>query len=545
MATRTITIIDALTDAQLLGPFFPAATWRPWLLCAAAMFGLTYGLSPDDQAFILRCLGRTILPTSPASRAFLICGRRAGKSRFASAVAVFLATCRDYTSILAPGEQAVGMIVCPDRKQARIAFSYCAALIDAVPMLAAMVAHRTKDTIVLRTGISIECVTASYRTTRGYTVVFVVGDEFAYLPHDDSAEPDTELLTALEPAMATVPGALLLLVSTPYAKKGELWKAYAEHFGKDDADTFVWNADTRTMNATVNQAVIDRAFTEDAAAAIAEYGRDGRVAFRTDVETFVARDAIDACVVPNRFEVPPVPGTRYFTFLDFAGGSGTDAAALGIAHVETRGHRTIVVLDLVREIRPPFSPAAVCQDFATIIKAYRGGPAVADRYAGQFPVEQMRKYGLDVTPSESTKSDIYRDVLPLINSGAVELLDHPRLIAQLAGLERRTARGGKDSIDHGPGSHDDISNAAAGACTLAALAPRVTSATWGRRDPRPTIAAPPVPVDEPTDDEIMRALANYGDAEVERFTSGTMPRSEAVAIVRSRQRQRDERSTRH
>jgi hypothetical protein len=53
--------------------------------------------------------------------------------------------------------------------------------------------------------------------------------------------------------------------------------------------------------------------------------------------------------------------------------------------------------------------------------------------------------------------------LPLLNSGKIALLDHPRLIAQLCGLERRTARSGKDSIDHAPGAHDDIANGVAGA----------------------------------------------------------------------------------
>ena len=38
--------------------------------------------------------------------------------------------------------------------------------------------------------------------------------------------------------------------------------------------------------------------------------------------------------------------------------------------------------------------------------------------------------------------------------------------AQLVGLERRTARGGRDSIDHGPRGHDDVVNAAAGALVL-------------------------------------------------------------------------------
>jgi hypothetical protein len=58
----------------------------------------------------------------------------------------------------------------------------------------------------------------------------------------------------------------------------------------------------------------------------------------------------------------------------------------------------------------------------------------------------------------------------LLNSGRVELLDHKRLVAQLCGLERRTARGGRDSIDHPPGAHDDIANAVAGAIAVAAEA---------------------------------------------------------------------------
>jgi hypothetical protein len=48
------------------------------------------------------------------------------------------------------------------------------------------------------------------------------------------------------------------------------------------------------------------------------------------------------------------------------------------------------------------------------------------------------------------------------------LLDLRRLTAQLCGLERRTTRGGRDSIDHAPGGHDDLANAVAGALLLTA-----------------------------------------------------------------------------
>ena len=41
------------------------------------------------------------------------------------------------------------------------------------------------------------------------------------------------------------------------------------------------------------------------------------------------------------------------------------------------------------------------------------------------------------------------------------------LTAQLCSLERRTARGGRDSIDHPPRARDDVANAVAGALTVA------------------------------------------------------------------------------
>jgi hypothetical protein len=71
---------------------------------------------------------------------------------------------------------------------------------------------------------------------------------------------------------------------------------------------------------------------------------------------------------------------------------------------------------------------------------------------------------------------LYRDLLPIINGGRAELLDHPKMVAQLCALERRTWRGGRDSIDHPPNQHDDVVNAVAGALTnlivVAAPAPR-------------------------------------------------------------------------
>jgi hypothetical protein len=261
--------------------------------------------------------------------------------------------------------------------------------------------------------------------------------------------------------MATIPGALLLGISTPYARRGALWEAYRRHYGRDGDPVLVWQADTRTMNPTVDPRVIDAAYETDAATAGAEYGAQ----FRRDIESFVDREALDAVVIPGRRELPPVAGVSYVAFVDPSGGS-QDSMTLALAH-HAEGQ---AVLDLVRERPPPFSPEAVVAEWAALLRSYGVSTVHGDRYGGEWPRERFGVHGLLYQVADRAKSDLYRELLPLLNSGRVELLDLPRLLTQLGSLERRTARGGRDTIDHGPGGRDDVANAAAGALVLAASA---------------------------------------------------------------------------
>ena len=96
--------------------------------------------------------------------------------------------------------------------------------------------------------------------------------------------------------------------------------------------------------------------------------------------------------------------------------------------------------------------------------ASRRSSAIAMRV---WVAEAFRKAGINYQASEKSKSDIYVDLLPLLNSGAVALLENDRLALQLTQLERRTSRGGKDSIDHPRGGHDDVANSVGGSLVLA------------------------------------------------------------------------------
>jgi hypothetical protein len=160
---------------------------------------------------------------------------------------------------------------------------------------------------------------------------------------------------------------------------------------------------------------------------------------------------------PFWLQVPSLnPGVRYVGFVYPSGGS-QDSYCLGISHAPDGS----AVLDCFREGKPPFSPEQVTLEFAEVLKSYHVFRVVGDRYAGEWPREQLRKHGIEYKASEFAKSDIYRELLAPLNSGRIELLDNDRIIAQLCGLELRTAWGGKDNADHTPNGHDDLVNAAA------------------------------------------------------------------------------------
>jgi hypothetical protein len=228
------------------------------------------------------------------------------------------------------------------------------------------------------------------------------------------------------------------------------------------------------MNPSVPQSFIDQEYADDPANAAAEYGG----LFRTDLEAFVSKEVVEACTVPGRFELPMlkntlIPRPRYLAFVDPSGGSA-DSMTLCIAHDQ----KGIVVIDAIRERRPPFSPEGVVQEFAELLQAYGVRAVSGDRFGGEWPRERFRAFGIDYQVGVKPKSDLYRDLLPLLNSGGIELLDAPRLAAQLCGLERRVSRAGKDSIDHAPGGHDDLANSVAGAASLVCEARTATRARW-------------------------------------------------------------------
>ena len=216
----------------------------------------------------------------------------------------------------------------------------------------------------------------------------------------------------------------------------------------------VWKASTLEMNPDVDERIVNEAYENDPESAKAEYGGE----FRTDLADFVSRETVDAVTMWDRSELPPESGVSYSAFVDPSGGV-SDSLTLAIGHLS---RNAVCVLDALLECRPPFDPEQAVAQCAALLRNYRVATITGDRYAGEWPRARFAEHGIEFEQSARPKSDLYRDLLPLLNARRLELLDHPRLAAQLCGLERRTARSGKDSIDHVPGGHDDLANAVAG-----------------------------------------------------------------------------------
>jgi hypothetical protein len=351
------------------------------------------------------------------------------------------------------------MLIAVDRAQARVLRDYCAGFLDANPTLRGLVAQDGKESIELRNGIDIEIMTASYRTIRGRTVVCAVMDEAAFFRADEtSANPAREIYNALRPSLATVPGSKLLAISTAYAKEGLMYEARQRYFGQPGR-ALCWVANTRTMNPTIPQALIDDELSKDPAAASAEW----LSVERSDLATYVDGDLVGELVVPDRLELPRIEGVSYEAFVDPAGGSGKDAMTMAVCHREESGR---IVEDCIRVQKPPFNPRGCVEDFVRTLQSYGVSSVTGDRYSGDWCASTFRDLGVFYQNSEKNKSEIYLEFLPLLTQRRVELLDHRQTLTEIRQLERKTGHG-RDSIDHPKGFHDDAANAVAGACVLA------------------------------------------------------------------------------
>src|SRR5262245_59911748 len=113
-----LSIFDAIGDRNLFLPWFRhRESWTAWFSFLCALFALP--MTPDQFEIYSRCTGRTVPPSGPHKEAWLVCGRRAGKSFILALVAVFLSCFQYWQAYLDAGVRGTVMVIECDRQASR------------------------------------------------------------------------------------------------------------------------------------------------------------------------------------------------------------------------------------------------------------------------------------------------------------------------------------------------------------------------------------------------------------------------------------------
>jgi len=451
---RLASIVDAMRDPALFGGMFPdLSTWKPWQTFLKALYGLE--MDGADLELFRKHTGRQKPRKGGYMEAVAITGRQSGKTYIAGAVAVYEAS-----RALLVGERDVYIPLAAQdtRSSQRALFGYVSRFAES-PVLKSEITRQTATEITLANRVTIGVYPCRPAAIRGIRAACAVVDELAFFTSTDGRPTDIEMLRAVRPSLATTGGRLLIL-SSPYGQSGALYELHRKHYGRDDSNVLIWQATAPEMNPTLAADYLQRMEQDDPEA----YRSEVLGLFRAGVATFLDPAALDAVLDTGTRERPPEK-RQYVAYADAASGSGKDSFAVGIAHREGR----LAVLDCIRYWNPPFNPSGVIAEASDLLRRYRIREARGDRYAANFVSEGFRAHDINYVAADRNTSDTYLELLPLINAGAVLILDEPRLLRELRGLERKRGPSGRDRVDHRSGSHDDAAVACAGALVAASV----------------------------------------------------------------------------
>jgi hypothetical protein len=244
---KLITMREALESPLYFAGMLAADSWKPWRVLLIAIVGEE--LTADERVVFQGLTGREREPAEPVEEFWGVIGRRGGKTRSMAVLAAYTAACVDHRDVLAPGERGVLPILAASVLQAATAFNFVVGIFATAPNLKGLVENQTSDTLALSTGVDIQVRPASFRTIRGLTCVAAIGDEISFWRSDDAANPDKQILAALRPSLATT-GGMLVCISSPHAKRGELYSTFRRHFGANGHPSIlIAKAASRVMNS--------------------------------------------------------------------------------------------------------------------------------------------------------------------------------------------------------------------------------------------------------------------------------------------------------
>jgi len=425
---------------------------------ARAVDGRALGELAEDPR-VLRAFGGALPPHVRPSEFAIVSGIRTAKSLSSAGLAIHWSQRADL-SLLGPGEIPRISIVSLSKDLADVVFGHVVGRTMASPLLSKLVLETpTADTLMIRhpSGRPVEIkVVASSKAGSSLVARWSAGvimDEVARWGAVDAAVSVNDLRDAV--LLRILPGAQLVYISSPWAPMGFLYELVKERWGKPDRDCMVVKApayDMAPMIWTPEKLEIAR--------------RDPRI-YRTDIEAEFADPEenlftaamLDGATREGALFVPPEPGVQYTAAIDPAtrGNSFTLVIASGSGRKQKR---VIMAKHWTGTTAIPLRPAAVLEEIAHILKAYRVTVLDSDQYMGDAMRDLANNVGLILVPHSWTSTERTKRYLTLrtmFELGEVELPPDPVVRQDLQRVVRRYSGSGItiDLLKSNDGRHAD------------------------------------------------------------------------------------------
>lgn len=446
--------VSAPTFLQFVGSLGVRLTRAQRVLAVVAFDGVDpIDLPPEDRGTATAIFGPVDrIPTAARAVLVAVCGARSGKSYVLSALYSLWRSFVADLSRLAPGEQAVALVVAPDLRLARQVIRYAEGAAKSVPSIARLIEGATADGFTLRRPdggrVSIEALPATRggSAVRGRSLVSAVLDESAFFLSEDYTVSDVDVFKAVAPRV--LPGGMVVLASTPWGEAGLLFSEFQRNHGHPETAVAA-HAPTLLMrdHDPSVAAVVRREEERDPDNADREYGAK----FGASSENLLAPDDVEAAI-QNRGENERAQGVRYACAIDLA--TRHDYSVLLVGHREhfkRAGGPAVDVLavDVARHWKPgllrKLDVDELEREIAEYGNAFRAKTIDADSWGFDFFASRMASRGLTLeeqSMSTTEQTRRFQLLATLFRQRRILLPNEPELAKQLKALRAIRTAGG-------------------------------------------------------------------------------------------------------
>lgn len=389
------------------------------------------------------------LPLTRCAEFLLLAGIRSGKSLIAAACGVRAALTCD-VSKLGPGEVPRVSILSLKKDTARATWAHVSGRVEASPALRELLISSTADAMLIRhpTGRPVElCIVAGSRAAGSLIGRWSAGVIFDEAPRMVGADEGVVNLDDARQSVAgrMLPGAQVLLIGSPWAPFGPVYKLTLEHFGKPSPKLVVIRGTGPAMNPGE--------WTPDRCAELKAQNPD---AYRVDVLTefmdpeagLFASPELEACKRGGPL-VRDAEDRRYYTAAMDPATRGNAWTLVVIGREHDREGKPFYFVALARQwigsTSEPLKPRNVLREIAALLVPYRVSTVFSDQYGTDWGRDIASEFNLWIAEDATTdrkRLDMMMTLHAHVTERTIELAPDAVLLRDLGSVRRRVTQNG-------------------------------------------------------------------------------------------------------